>query len=148
MNKVIELFHSGVAHYEHPPGRGSGRYPWGSGENPNQHKRGFLASYEKMKADGMKDKDIAPVLMGAKYTKKDGTPVYCTGSDLKIRLALEKKRQREEDVATARRLFEECDGNKSEAARRMGIAESTYRLIREDTKEQQRSLDSVLQNLR
>lgn len=31
------LFHDGVAHDENPPGRGSGRYAWGSGKNPFQH---------------------------------------------------------------------------------------------------------------
>lgn len=124
---IVELFHTGVAHDENPPGRGSGRYAWGSGEKPNQHRRGFLVEYEKYKAQGMKDKKIAEILMGAKYVKKDGTPVYCTGSDLKVRLALEKKRQRENDIQRAKILYEECDGNKSEAARRMGIAESTYR---------------------
>lgn len=31
------LGHSGVAHDENPPGRGSGRHPFGSGERPYQH---------------------------------------------------------------------------------------------------------------
>lgn len=32
-----ELYHSGVAHDEDPPGRGSGRYGYGTGKNPYQH---------------------------------------------------------------------------------------------------------------
>lgn len=31
-----ELFHYGKGHDDSPPGRGSGRYPWGSGERPKQ----------------------------------------------------------------------------------------------------------------
>lgn len=146
---MIELFHSGVAHDENPPGRGSGRYPWGSGKNPNQHRRGFLVEYEKLKADGLTDSKIAEVLMGAKYVKKDGTPVYCTASDLKVKLALEKKRQREDDIQRAKILYEECDGNKSEAARRMGIAESTFRnLLNEQIAENQKRYQGAADYLR
>ena len=31
------LEHYGKGHDDNPPGRGSGRYPWGSGKNPKQH---------------------------------------------------------------------------------------------------------------
>ena len=31
-----QLEHSGVAHDENPPGRGSGRYGYGTGDHPNQ----------------------------------------------------------------------------------------------------------------
>ena len=34
---VVYLSHEGVAHDEDPPGRGSGRYAFGSGKNPYQH---------------------------------------------------------------------------------------------------------------
>ena len=30
------LQHDGVAHDANPPGRGSGRWPWGSGDKPFQ----------------------------------------------------------------------------------------------------------------
>ena len=32
-----DLMHVGVGWDDNPPGRGSGRYPYGSGKNPNQH---------------------------------------------------------------------------------------------------------------
>lgn len=144
-----ELFHTGVAHDEHPPGRGSGRYAWGSGENPNQHRRGFLVDYEKHKANGLTDKEIAALMLGAKYIKKDGTPQYYTASDLKVKLALEKKRQREDDISRAKLLYEECDGNKSEAARRMGIAESTFRnLLNEQIAENQKRYQGAAEMLK
>lgn len=143
------LFHSGVAHDENPPGRGSGRYAWGTGENPGQHQRGFIAEYQKMKNKGLSEKEIAAALMGVKYMKKDGTPAYYTAGDLKIRLTLEKKRQREEDIVRAKVLYEECDGNKSEAARRMGIAESTYRnLLNEEIAANQRRYQGAAELLK
>lgn len=56
------LDHSGVAHDENPPGRGSGRYGWGSGEKPHQRDWDLAARIEKYKANGMTDSEIAKVL--------------------------------------------------------------------------------------
>ena len=62
------LMHEGVGHDENPPGRGSGRYPFGSGERPHQHSWDLKSRYEKLKDMGMSEKDIAAA-MG--YTKKE-----------------------------------------------------------------------------
>lgn len=62
------LIHEGVAHDETPPGRGSGRYPFGSGERPHQRAWDLKSRYEKLKAQGMKEKEIAAA-MG--YTKQE-----------------------------------------------------------------------------
>lgn len=51
--------HHGVAHDENPPGRGSGRYEYGSGDRALQHQYDLYARYRKLKASGMKDADIA-----------------------------------------------------------------------------------------
>ncbi len=69
-NEIIDrlndeiLMHEGVAHDENPPGRGSGRYPFGSGKNPYQHNvpgdfKGYLNQCRKK---GMSDTDIAKSL--------------------------------------------------------------------------------------
>ena len=50
-----ELLHVGVK-------RRSGRYPWGSGEEPHQHDTGFLREYEKLKAKGLGETAIAEQL--------------------------------------------------------------------------------------
>ena len=42
--------------------RRSGRYPYGSGENPYQHERDFLGRIRKMEDEGMSQKDIASAL--------------------------------------------------------------------------------------
>lgn len=54
MNQITEniLMHYGVK-------RRSGRYPWGSGDNPYQHSGDFLSRIEELKADGKTDTEIA-----------------------------------------------------------------------------------------
>lgn len=39
--------------------RKSGRYPWGSGEEPYQHEAGFLQAVQDMRKSGMSEKEIA-----------------------------------------------------------------------------------------
>lgn len=56
------LKHDGVGHLDDPPGPGSGRKPWGSGENPYQHQDTIPWSREevtKMRAEHISDKEIA-----------------------------------------------------------------------------------------
>ena len=68
MNPIAEdiLMHYGVGHLD---GGHSGRYPWGSGENPTQRYGDLLDRVEKMKKDnpGMKETEIAEAL-GIKTT--------------------------------------------------------------------------------
>lgn len=54
--------HSGKGHDENPPGRGSGRYPWGSGERQHQHSWDTLSRISKLRASGMSDKEIAKAM--------------------------------------------------------------------------------------
>lgn len=51
--------HYGVGHLE---GGNSGRYPWGSGENPYQRYSEFMSTYKKLKSEGMSDDQISKVL--------------------------------------------------------------------------------------
>ena len=61
-----DLIHTGVAHDSNPPGRGSGRYGWGTGENPGQHQFDFLSEVKDLKKRGLKDADIAKMQAGVK----------------------------------------------------------------------------------
>jgi len=56
-----QLAHEGVAHDENPPGRGSGRYPFGSGKNPYQHTTvgDFNAYVNQMMKKGLTEVEIA-----------------------------------------------------------------------------------------
>lgn len=56
------LIHAGVAHDENPPGRGSGRYPYGSGKRKHQHSWDTLSRIDKLKSAGMSDKEIAKAM--------------------------------------------------------------------------------------
>ena len=42
--------------------RRSGRYPWGSGEDPYQHSGDFLSRVEQYKKQGLKDNEIAKAM--------------------------------------------------------------------------------------
>lgn len=120
---MSDLLHYGVGHLENPPGRGSGRYAYGSGENPGQHRHDFLSEVDRLKRKGCSQKEIAIALLG-----KDATT-----TQLKAEIAIANAEQRRARVYEARRLMDECGGNRSEVARRMNTNESSIRkLLDED----------------
>lgn len=116
---MIETYisHTGVAHDDDPPGRGSGRYGWGTGENPNQHQFDLISEVARLKSRGLKEAEIAKMFLGEK----------AKAIDLRAELTIEKNRLRRFNHQTAVRLLEECNGNVSEVARKMGRNESTIR---------------------
>lgn len=59
MNPNDILMHVGVGHDDDPPGRGSGRYGYGSGENPYQHGVTFYDKYNRYKHQGLSEVEIA-----------------------------------------------------------------------------------------
>lgn len=67
----FDLMHYGVAHDENPPGPGSGRYPFGSGDRMLQRDWDIYSRYRKLKASGMSETDIARAL-DFWQTDKDG----------------------------------------------------------------------------
>lgn len=87
MNPVADdiLMHYGVK-------RRSGRYPWGSGENPYQHSGDFLSRVEELASQGMSEKEIA-----------DNLGMSTTELRLQKRLATHERRQLEADRAKSLR---------------------------------------------
>lgn len=67
------IMHEGVGHDDNPPGRGSGRYAFGSGERPHQHDWDIYSRIEKLKAanPNASDTELA-YLMGIYKVDKDG----------------------------------------------------------------------------
>lgn len=64
--KDDDLIHYGVAHDENPPGPGSGRYSWGSGDNAYQRVSNFVGHVENLKKyNNLTEEDIA-ILKGYK----------------------------------------------------------------------------------
>lgn len=127
-----ELMHIGVK-------RRSGRYPWGSGEEPFQRGMDFLARYDALKAKGFSDKDIARELG---MLDKNGEP--STGI-----LRLEKKyagdMRRIDQIERAKSL--KADGlGPTEIGKRMGINESTVRSLLDPNSEARTRLASETAN--
>lgn len=110
MNRIADdiLMHYGVGKLDGAPGRGSGRYPLGSGENPNQRSGDFVSRVQKLKKDGLTEKEIADE-MGL------------TTTQLRVQLSLAKDERRSIQVATAKRLREE-GYSLNEIAKEMGFA--------------------------
>ena len=101
-----------LEHYGMP--RRSGRYPWGSGENPYQHSYDFIAKYDEYKKQyGKNEKKIAEA-MGI-FNEK-GEP-YING----LRLQLHKANyERRLDLCNRAKSLKEDGYNNSEIARIMG----------------------------
>ena len=68
------LMHYGKGHDDAPPGRGSGRYPWGSGNRKHQHSWDTMSRIDKLRAQGMEPKDIAKAMGWTmdEYNKETG----------------------------------------------------------------------------
>ena len=102
-----------LEHYGIP--RRSGRYPWGSGEDPYQHEPDFLSRVEKLKAKGWKETP--------ENIKKE---FGLTTSQYRIEKSICNDERKALDIAKAKSL--KADGlSTSEIGRRMGVNESTVR---------------------
>ena len=106
-----------LEHYGMP--RRSGRYPWGSGKDPNQRTGDFLSRVDNLKSQGLSEKEIADSL-------------GMTTTQLRTEKALAKNERRALDVARAKSLKEDGLGA-TEIAKKMSdelgrsINESTVR---------------------
>lgn len=102
-----------LEHYGMP--RRSGRYPWGSGEDPYQHGRDFLSRIDELKKQGWTETP--------ENIKKE---FGLTTSQYRTEKALAKDERRMLDVARAKSLKEDGLGY-TEIGRKMGVNESTVR---------------------
>ncbi len=128
------ICHVGVGWDDNPPGRGSGRYPHGSGENPNQHQFDFLAEVDRLKKKGLTESEIARTLLGQKgVDKKTEEPIYATSTDLRAEISIATSEKRKAMRAKVLDLYDECHGNASEVGRRLGINESSVRSYLKDS---------------
>lgn len=115
------LIHYGVK-------RRSGRYPWGSGENPYQHSGDFLARVEELKKEGHTEKEIAEMVMPGDDEKLSTT-------ELRVYKSIANEERRADLVATARGLRDK-GYSLNEIAKKMGYSNdsSVRSLLNEDTK--------------
>ena len=103
MNPVAEEI---LMHYGMP--RRSGRYPWGSGDNPYQHSGDFLSRIDELKSQGLRETEIAEHL-------------GLTTTQLRTQMSLAKDERRSLQVATAKGLREK-GYSLNEIAEKMGFA--------------------------
>lgn len=118
MNHIAEdiLMHYGVK-------RRSGRYPWGSGDNPYQHSGDFLSRVNELKKEGLSEKQICEKL-----------GMTTTDYRMQVRVANHERRALEADRA---RSLREDGLSLNEIAEKMGYAnDSSIRsLLNEKTAE-------------
>ena len=117
-----------LMHYGTP--RHSGRYPWGSGENPYQHEDNFRKHYKSLKEQGFTDVEIAKG-MGMSTTQ------------LRAKLSIAKDYIKTEEIRQAKRL-KEHGYSASEIGRRLGRPESTIRNYLKEGQEERRSESRVV----
>lgn len=110
-----------LMHYGIP--RRSGRYPWGSGEDPYQHGRDFLGRVEELKKNGWTETP--------ENIKKE---FGLTTTQYRTEKSICKDERRMRDVARAKSLKSDGLGN-TEIGRKMGIPESTVRSLLDDGSE-------------
>ena len=138
------LYHTGTPHEGSTPH--SGRYPWGSGENPNQHPKTFLDHVNSMRKEGLSDSEIAKGLgmtqheFNNKYFYEDVKAKRQRGMtdkqiaeekdisirELKSKYSIAFTENRQGHISEAHRLQEQ-GLNKKQIADRFGVNESTVR---------------------
>lgn len=114
MNELY-LMHYGVGWDDDPPGRGSGRYPHGSGENPNQHQDSFRDTVKRLRAEGIDDNAIAE-FFGMKST------------DFRAMVTVERAIERSRQAQRAMRYRDSGMSTKA-IGEKMGVPESTIRSL-------------------
>lgn len=114
-----------LMHYGMP--RRSGRYPWGSGDQPYQHSRDFLARIEECKKNNFtyKDPETGEVYTGDKAIYKS---MGLTSSEYRRQVSWAGYEKRLNQVATAKSLREDGLGY-TEIGRKMDLPESTVRSL-------------------
>ena len=130
------MIHYGVSVMDGAPGRGSGRYPWGSGENPNQRTDTFLSRYREYADQGLTEKEIA---------EKMGT----TTTKLRVQLSYAKSQKRMQMVDKAKSLRKEGK-SLNEIAEIMGFDNdsSVRSLLNENSETRMRQSTATADKLR
>ena len=119
-----------LMHYGKP--RRSGRYPWGSGENPYQRSGDFLSRVEEMKKDNFTFTDANGRTYSGEVAIAKSMGLSTT--QLRVQMSLAKAERRSVNVATAKALREK-GYSLNEIAREMGYSNdsSVRSLLNEDS---------------
>lgn len=110
IEEALFLMHYGVGHLD---GGHSGRYPYGSGDDPYQHSQDFVTRYKNYKAKGLSETDIAKEL-------------NMSTTELRIQYSLATNALKSRDKANAKKYFEE-GMSYTDIGKKLGVPESTVR---------------------
>lgn len=110
-----------LLHYGMP--RRSGRYPWGSGEEPYQHHKSFLSRVHEMKKEGKSEREIADILG---YHNEKGEP---SSTLLRRDMTIAKEETMIYKAETAKRLRDKEGMGPTQIGKEMGIPESSVRSL-------------------
>ena len=110
-----ELMHYGVGHEDDPPGRGSGRYGYGTGENPLQHEESLKARVAQLKKQG--------VTGGGDIARALG---YKSSGELRKALSIEDDRRKEAMMTVVPEMVKK-DMTVKEIAEKLGVSQTTVR---------------------
>ena len=115
-------------HYGTP--RHSGRYPWGSGENPYQSEPDFLGYVAKLRKEGLSEKEIAESM-------------NMNTAQLRAQKTIARNAKIGADMAEAHRLKEKGYSNIA-IGERLGVSEGTVRnYLKESTQQKQQILTAT-----
>ena len=131
MNEIAEdiLVHYGVK-------RRSGRYPWGSGDDPYQHTGDFVSRYQELKKKGLSETDMAKELGFTSTT--DLRAAYRQANNERRRLLADRARSLKDDGL-----------GYSQIGRELGVNESTVRSwLNENREVNQRRAEKTAERLK
>ena len=131
MNPIAEdiLVHYGVK-------RRSGRYEWGSGEDPYQHEGDFISRYRELRNKGVSETEIAKAL--GFETTTDLRAEYRRANNERKRLLVDRAKSLRDDGLGA-----------SQIGRELGVSESTVRSWFDENREvNQRRAEKTADRLR
>lgn len=116
-----------LQHYGTP--RHSGRYPWGSGDNPYQRNEDFHRVYNDLKSQGWTDKEMADEF-------------HCSINELKARRSMSSQQEKERQRIQVMRLHDKKGMGWTAIAKELGLKnESSARSIYERAKAPKKALN-------
>lgn len=117
--------------------RHSGRYPWGSGDNPYQRTTGFFSRLYDLRGQGLSEAEVAKAMFG-----EDATT-----TQLRAHITMNKQELTQLRINTAVKLHDKGYSNSAIGAR-MGISEGAVRkYLKDETKRRNQILTETADNL-
>ena len=120
VEKSIFPIEASIDHYGTP--RHSGRYPWGSGNDPYQSSRSFMAYVDELTGKGLSEKEVA-------------SAIGISMRELRDLKSISKNEIRKENIHTAIKLKEKQMSNVA-IAERLGVSEANVRNMLKESEQQ------------